>query len=96
MIDITKYKLVLLMYCLADDYEFEHDDLHLIDLDDLEAGDIHIYGVIHTDNKKKFLLEKETIEEVVFDLCTLYGLQKMDMDMYKDLKDRFDKGLLRK
>lgn len=96
MIDITKYKLILLMYCLEDDYELNHDEVLLVDMDDVETGNVHIYSIIHTDSKMKTLLKENTEEVVVDDLCSLYGLVKMDMELYKDLKDRFDKGLLRK
>lgn len=96
MIVVTDYKLILLMYCLEDGYEINHNEVLLADIDNIEDGEVYIYSVIRTDSKMKALLKETTDEEVVNDLCSLYGLVKMDMELYKDLKDRFDKGLLRK
>ena len=95
MIEINKYKLLLLMYCLENSYEFTHEDLHLVDVDNLDKGSVFIYSVVHTDNKRRSLTIEETSDEVVNDLCSLYGLVKMDMDLYTKLKDMFDNGLLK-
>lgn len=96
MIVVTDYKLILLMYCLEDEYEINHTEVLLADINNIEDGEVYIYSIIRTDSKMKALLKETTDKEVINDLCSLYGLVEMDMDLYKDLKDRFDKGLLRK
>lgn len=95
MIVVTDYKLILLMYCLEDDYEINHNEVLLADINNIEDGEVYIYSVIRTDSKMKALLKETTDKEVINDLCSLYGLVKMDMDLYTKLKDMFDNGLLK-
>ena len=94
MIDISKYQLVLIVQYFKNDYDINHNELHLLDIDDLEDGKLSIYKILY--NKTKILTVLDTDDEVKYDLCCLYGLKEMDKDWYIELKDRFDKGLLRK
>jgi hypothetical protein len=95
MIDLTKYKLILLMYCLEDSYELNHDEVLLADIEDIDKGEVHIYSVIHTDSKMKSLLKATTDIEVIDGLCAMYGLVKLDMELYKELKEKFDVGIIK-
>lgn len=86
MIDISKYKLVLIVNFFKDGYDVNHDDLHLLDVDDLEDGVLTVYKVLHVDSNLKPLTVVDTTDEVKYDLCCLYGLKELDKDMYDNIK----------
>ena len=93
MIDISKYQLVLIVQYFKNDYDINHNELHLLDIDDLENGKLSIYKILY--NKTKILTVLDTDDEVKYDLCCLYGLKEMDKDLYIEFKDKFDKGILK-
>ena len=53
MIDISKYQLVLMLDCFKDDYDVNHNELHLVDIEDLEDGKLSVYKILY--NKTKIL-----------------------------------------
>ncbi len=93
MIDISKYQLVLIVQYFKNDYDINHNELHLLDIDDLEDGKLSIYKILY--DKTKILTVLDTDDEVKYDLCCLYGLKEMDKDLYIEFKDKFDKGILK-
>lgn len=93
MIDISKYQLVLIVQYFKNDYDINHNELHLLDIDDLENGKLSIYKILY--DKTKILTVLDTDDEVKYDLCCLYGLKEMDKDLYIEFKDKFDKGILK-